>query len=158
GTEMAREAGKIVLLDDAFSTIVKAVHGARSLYEDTQRFIQFQLTINVSALTVASLGPFFGVKTPFTALPLLWINVIMDTFASTALCSEPPREGIMRDPPERRGENILTRPVLWSVFTTAAFLVVAVTTLLVLLKNGWFAGAGARPTGFPGFTGRQVSI
>src|SRR5205807_5922480 len=91
GTEVAKEASKIVLLDDAFSTIVKAVQWGRSLYENIQRFIQFQLTINVSALTIAFLGPFFGVRPPFTVLQLLWINVIMDTFASIALCSEPPR-------------------------------------------------------------------
>src|SRR5438128_8010443 len=81
GTEVAKEASKIVLLDDAFSTIVKAVHWGRALYENIQRFIQFQLTINVSALVIAFLGPlpFFGVKPPFTILQLLWINVIMDT-------------------------------------------------------------------------------
>ena len=93
GTEVAKEASKIVLLDDAFSTIVHAVHWGRSLYENIQRFIQFQLTINVSALVIAFLGPFFGVKPPFTILQLLWINVIMDTLASIALCSEPPRPG-----------------------------------------------------------------
>ena len=93
GTEVAKEASKIVLLDDAFSTIVKAVHWGRSLYENIQRFIQFQLTINVSALAIAFLGPFLGVKPPFTVLQLLWINVIMDTFAAIALCSEPPRPG-----------------------------------------------------------------
>ena len=108
GTEVAKEASKIVLLDDSFATIVKAVQWGRSLYENIQRFIQFQLTINVSALTIAFLGPFFGVRPPFTVLQLLWINVIMDTFASIALCSEPPREGVMRLPPKRRDENILT--------------------------------------------------
>src|SRR5262245_30383763 len=82
----------------------------------------------------------------------------MGTFAPTALCSGRPREGVMRQPPGRRGENILTRPMLWPVFTTAAFLVVVTMTLPVLLKNGRFAGAGTRSTGFPGFTGRQVSI
>ena len=108
GTEVAKEASKIVLLDDAFSTIVKAVHWGRSLYENIQRFIQFQLTINVSALTIAFLGPFLGLRPPFTVLQLLWINVIMDTFAAIALCSEPPRAGLMRMPPKRRDENILT--------------------------------------------------
>ncbi|HVS38519.1 MAG TPA: HAD-IC family P-type ATPase, partial [Gemmataceae bacterium] len=130
GTEVAKEASKIVLLDDSFSTIVKAVQWGRSLYENIQRFIQFQLTINVSALTIAFLGPFFGVRPPFTVLQLLWINVIMDTFASIALCSEPPREGVMRLPPKRRDENILTRPMLVTIFTTAAFFVVVMMTLL----------------------------
>src|SRR5262249_40371520 len=113
GTEVAKEASKIVLLDDAFSTIVKAVHWGRSLYENIQRFIQFQLTINVSALVIAFLGPFLGVPPPFTVLQLLWINVIMDTFASIALCSEPPRRGLMRQPPKRKDESILTRSMLY---------------------------------------------
>src|SRR5437764_7836342 len=129
GTEVAKEASKIVLLDDAFSTIVKAVHWGRSLYENIQRFIQFQLTINVSALVIAFLGPFFGVKPPFTILQLLWINVIMDTFASIALCSEPPRPGLLRLPPKRRDESILTRSMLWNIFTTATFFVIVMMSL-----------------------------
>src|SRR5205814_9832314 len=105
GTEVAKEASKIVLLDDSFATIVKAVQWGRSLYENIQRFIQFQLTINVSALTIAFLGPFLGVRPPFTVLQLLWINVIMDTFAAIALCSDPPRPRLMRLPPKTRDES-----------------------------------------------------
>jgi len=162
GTEVAKEASDIVLLDDAFSTIVKAVHWGRSLYENIQRFLQFQLTINVSALTIAFLGPFFGVKPPFTVLQLLWINVIMDTFASIALCSEPPRPGVMRQPPKRRDENILTRAMLGTIFTTAGFFVVVMMTLLVGMEwYGWFAaGSGPNPEGweFAPLNIRQVSI
>src|SRR5229473_4130952 len=120
GTEVSKEASKIVLLDDSFSTIVKAVQWGRSLYENIQRFIQFQLTINVSALTITFLGIlFFGVKAPFTVLQLLWINVIMDTFASIALCSEPPRPDVMHYPPKKRDEKIVT-PAMWTtIFSTA---------------------------------------
>ncbi|MBV9122430.1 MAG: cation-translocating P-type ATPase, partial [Planctomycetes bacterium] len=160
GTEVAKEASKIVLLDDAFSTIVKAVHWGRSLYENIQRFIQFQLTINVSALVIAFLGPFFGVKPPFTILQLLWINVIMDTFASIALCSEPPRPGLMQLPPKRRDENIITRGMLWNIFTTGAFFVVVMMALLMVMKataHHPFWG-GVASTEFPEFTARQVSI
>ncbi len=149
GTEVSKEASKIVLLDDAFSTIVKAVHWGRSLYENIQRFIQFQLTINVSALTITFLGIlFFGVKAPFTVLQLLWINVIMDTFASIALCSEPPRPGVMALPPKRKDENIVTPAMLRTIFITAAYFVVVMLALLVLMKGqpvggaGWFAGPG----------------
>src|SRR5262249_49374026 len=162
GTEVAKEASKIVLLDDAFSTIVKAVQWGRSLYENIQRFIQFQLTINVSALTIAFLGPFFGVKPPFTVLQLLWINVIMDTFASIALCSEPPREGVMNLPPKRKDESILTRAMLGTIFGTAAFFVVVMMALLLGMKHGhWFAeGSGPNPEGweFAPLNVRQVSI
>jgi Ca2+-transporting ATPase len=143
GTEVAKEASKIVLLDDAFSTIVKAVHWGRSLYDNIQRFIQFQLTINVSALTIAFLGPFFGVEPPFTILQLLWINVIMDTFAAIALCSEPPRPGLMQLPPKRRDESILTKPMLVNIFTTAGFIVVVMMTLLELMQ-----GTPRRPGAF----------
>src|SRR5204862_4889311 len=121
GTEVAKEASKIVLLDDSFATIVNAVQWGRSLYENIQRFILFQLTINVSALVIAFLGPFFGVRPPFTVLQLLWINVIMDTFASIALCSEPPREGMMKLPPKKKDENILTPAMVQTIFLTAGF-------------------------------------
>jgi Ca2+-transporting ATPase len=159
GTEVAKEASKIVLLDDAFSTIVRAVHWGRALYENIQRFLQFQLTINVSALAIALLGPFLGVKPPFTILQLLWINVIMDTFASVALCSEPPRPGLMRVPPKRRDESILTRPMRWHIFATAGFFVVVMLALLLgMVHRGWFAGSGPRSAEFPNLTVRQVSV
>jgi Ca2+-transporting ATPase len=141
GTEVAKEASKIVLLDDSFATIVKAVHWGRSLYENIQRFILFQLTINVSALVIAFLGPFFGVRPPFTVLQLLWINVIMDTFASIALCSEPPRDGMMRVPPKKKDENILTRSMIQTIFLTAGFFVVVMLTLLAGMEWArWFRG------------------
>jgi Ca2+-transporting ATPase len=91
------------------------------------------------------LGPFFGVEPPFTILQFLWINVIMDTFAAIALCSEPPRPGLMDLPPKRRDENILTRSMLWNIFTTAAFFVVVMMAMLLVMEGtptspGWFAG------------------
>jgi Ca2+-transporting ATPase len=162
GTEVAKEASKIVLLDDAFSTIVRAVQWGRSLYENIQRFIQFQLTINVSALTIAFLGPFFGVRPPFTVLQLLWINVIMDTFASIALCSEPPRPEVMLARPKRKDENILTPAMIGTIFSTAAFFVVVMMALLLSMKyGGWFqAGSGPNPEvwDFDPLNIRQVSI
>jgi len=159
GTEVAKEASKIVLLDDAFSTIVKAVHWGRALYENIQRFVQFQLTINTSALAIVFLAPFFGVKPPFTILQLLWINVIMDTLASIALCSEPPRPGLMRLPPKRRDENLITRSMLWNILTTAGFFVVVMMALLLGMYYGkWFAGSGQESAESPGFTIRQGSI
>jgi Ca2+-transporting ATPase len=162
GTEVAKEASKIVLLDDAFSTIVRAVHWGRSLYENIQRFIQFQLTINVSALTIAFLGPFFGVRPPFTVLQLLWINVIMDTFAAIALCSEPPRPEVMFAPPKRKDENILTPAMVRTILGTAVFFVVVMMTMLLGMKYGsWFAEeSGPNPDDwkFDPLSIRQVSI
>jgi Ca2+-transporting ATPase len=159
GTEVAKEASKIVLLDDSFNTIVNGVKWGRALYENIQRFIQFQLTINVSALVIAFLGPFLGLKPPFTVLQLLWINVIMDTFAAIALCSEPPRENLMRKPPKRRDENILTRAMIGNILGTAAFFVVVMIALLLGMQHaGWFAGTGPRANDFPELTYRQTTI
>ena len=156
GTEVAKEAGKIVLLDDSFGTIVKAVHWGRALYENIQRFIVFQLTINVSALAIAFLGPLFGLRPPFTVLQLLWINVIMDTFAAIALCSEPPRPGLMKRPPKKRGESIVTRSMLGVILTTAAFYVAVMMLLLNgMATKGWFAGEGERAGDL---TARQATI
>lgn len=147
GTEVAKEASKIVLLDDSFSTIVKAVHWGRALYENIQRFIQFQLTINLSALVIAFLGPLCGFRPPFTVLQLLWINVIMDTFAAIALCSEPPAPGLMRHKPKRRDESIVTKGMALSILSTALFYVVTLAGLLLLMRGdpsrpGWLAGEG----------------
>jgi Ca2+-transporting ATPase len=162
GTEVAKEASKIVLLDDSFATIVRAVHWGRSLYENIQRFIQFQLTINASALVIALLGPFLGVRPPFTVLQLLWINVIMDTFASIALCSEPPRAGVMRQSPKRRDEAIVTPAMVRTIAATATFFVVVMLALLAgMAYFGWFASAGGEKTEtseFAPLTTRQVTI
>jgi Ca2+-transporting ATPase len=155
GTEVSKEASKIVLLDDAFSTIVSAVHWGRSLYENIQRFVQFQLTINVSALAITFIGVLCGVKAPFTVLQLLWINVIMDTFASIALCSEPPRPGVMNLPPKKRDENILTPAMRWTIIVTAAFFVIVMLGLLIAMQRGFLAGDG-EPEG--GFTLRQGTL
>ncbi|MCS7271644.1 MAG: calcium-translocating P-type ATPase, PMCA-type, partial [Gemmataceae bacterium] len=162
GTEVAKEASKIVLLDDAFGTIVNGVLWGRALYENIQRFVQFQLTINVSALAIAFLGPFFGLRPPFTVLQLLWINVIMDTFAAIALCSEPPRPRLMQKPPKRRDEHIVTREMLLTIFGTATFFVVVMMGLLWGMKHyGWFAagsGPNYEPWEFAPLNVRQVTI
>lgn len=144
GTEVAKEASKIVLLDDAFSTIVKAIHWGRALYENIQKFIQFQLTINASALVIAFVAPFLGIRPPFTVLQLLWINVIMDTFASIALCSEPPRAGLMREKPKGRDEGIVTRAMWGNIAGIASFYVVVLLGLLCLMRG---------TPGNPGFLG-----
>jgi Ca2+-transporting ATPase len=113
-------------------------------------------------LTIAFLGPFFGVRPPFTMLQLLWINVIMDTFASIALCSEPPRAGLMNLPPKRKDENIVTPAMVRTIFATAAFFVLTMMALLIGMKHfHWFAsGSGPNPEDwdFDPLNIRQVSI
>src|SRR5262249_26769188 len=126
------------------------------------RFVQFQLTINVSALTIAFLGPFLNIRPPFTVLQLLWINVIMDTFASIALCSEPPHAELMKLPPKRKDEPILTSAMKGTIVSTAAFFVVVMITLLYGMSHeGWFASeSGPNPDhwDFPSLNVRQVSV
>ena len=161
GTEVAKEASKIVLLDDSFSTIVKAVLWGRALYENIQRFLQFQLTINLSALVIAFLGPFIGVRPPFTVLQLLWINVIMDSFAAIALCSEEPRKGLLEQKPKMRSESIITKTMAWEIVSTAFFFVIAMLALLLGMKNyNWFAGGMPPDTEweFSPLNAHQVSI
>ena len=91
GTSVAKEASDITLLDDSFHSIATAVMWGRSLYHNIQRFILFQLTINLSALLIVLLGSLFGHELPLTVTQMLWVNMIIDTFAAAALASLPPR-------------------------------------------------------------------
>ena len=108
GTDIAKEASDIVLLDDSFRSIVNAVMWGRSLYQNIQRFILFQLTINVAALGIALLGPFIGVEFPLTVIQMLWVNLIMDTFASLALAMAAARWDVMKRTPRKSTDFIIT--------------------------------------------------
>lgn len=108
GHQVAREASDVVLVDDNFASIVTGVRWGRALYSNIQRFLQFQLSVNVVALLCALIGPLVGYPLPFTVPQLLWINIIMDTFAALALSTDPPRDGIMSRPPVPRQAHVLT--------------------------------------------------
>ncbi len=108
GTSVAKDASDIIILDDSFTSIVNAVKWGRSLYQNIQRFVLFQLTINFVALTVALFGPFIGISLPFTVTQMLWINLIMDTFAALALATEPPHDEVMKDKPRHPEAFIIT--------------------------------------------------
>lgn len=137
GTSVAKEASDIVLLDDSFKSIVNAVLWGRSLYENIQRFILFQLTINVVALVIAMLGPFIGVELPLTVIQMLWVNLIMDTFAALALAAEPPHWEVMNKPPRKPTDFIVTPPMAKFIFgVSAAFLVLLISFLLVIQGGG----------------------
>ncbi|MDR2391699.1 MAG: calcium-translocating P-type ATPase, PMCA-type [Planctomycetota bacterium] len=131
GTSVAKEAADIILLDDSFASIVKAVMWGRSLYANIQKFILFQLTINVAALGIALLGPFLGVKLPLTVTQMLWINLIMDTFAALALASEPPDWALMDKPPRKSDAFIVTPGMGRFIFTVGGFFL-ALFLVLVL--------------------------
>ncbi|WP_242870542.1 calcium-translocating P-type ATPase, PMCA-type [Eubacterium oxidoreducens] len=122
GTEVTKEASDIVLLDDSFMTIVKAVQWGRGIYENFKRFIMFQLTVNVSSVVVVIASILCGFETPFSALDLLWINIIMDGPPALTLGLEPIREDLLKRPPTKRSENILTKQMLVRIFVNGLFI------------------------------------
>lgn len=112
GTSVAKEASDITIIDNSFSSIGRAVMWGRSLYRNLQRFIMFQLTVNVCACLIVLAGAFMGMESPLTVTQMLWVNLIMDTFAAMALASLPPSEDVMRDKPRSRKSFIIT-PAMW---------------------------------------------
>ena len=115
GTSVAKEASDITLLDDSFRSIVTAVMWGRSLYKNIQRFVMFQLTINFTALLVVLIGAFMGTTLPLTVTQMLWVNIIMDTFAALALASLPADPNVMNERPRPVGQFIITRPIWTSI-------------------------------------------
>lgn len=130
GTAVAKEASDITLTEDSFATIVTAVKWGRSLYKNIQRFILYQLTINITALAVVLIGAFIGTELPLTVTQMLWVNLIMDSFAALALASLPPSERVMRKKPRKQTDFIITRAMMRNMLATAA---VFTTILLVML-------------------------
>lgn len=126
GTSVAKEASDMTLLDDSFNSIVTAVMWGRSLYKNLQRFLFFQLVVNVTALLLVLGGSLIGTEMPLTVTQILWVNIIMDTFAAMALASLPPEEAVMREKPRNRDEFIISR----GMFT--AILAVGVTFFIVM--------------------------
>ncbi len=135
GTSVARAASDMVILDDSFGSIASGVMWGRSLYRNIQRFIVFQLTINVAALVIALLGPFIGVAIPLSVIQMLWVNLIMDTFAALALATEPADPGVMRDRPRGRGDFIITPAMSRSIFGWGIAFVVVLGGMLVWMKS-----------------------
>lgn len=121
GTEVTKAASDIVLLDDSFSTIVKSVKWGRGIYENFQRFIQFQLTVNFSSVLVVLCSIIVGFASPFSALQLLWINIVMDGPPALTLGLEPIRDDLMLRSPTRRDANIVTKKMLSKILFNGAF-------------------------------------
>lgn len=135
GTDIAKEASDIVLLDDSFGSIVNAVMWGRSLYQNIQRFILFQLTINVAALGLALLGPFLGVEFPLTVIQMLWVNLIMDTFASLALATEPATPDVLHREPRKPGDFIISVPMARRIMGLGVAFIVTLGTFLVFIQQ-----------------------
>lgn len=115
GTSVAKEASDITIIDNSFSSIGRAVMWGRSLYQNIQRFLLFQLTVNVAACLLVMFGSFFGKESPLTVTQMLWVNLIMDTFGAMALASLPPSPGVMKNKPRNRNAFIINRPMLFEL-------------------------------------------
>lgn len=126
GTSVAKEASDITIIDNSFSSIGRAVMWGRSLYKNIQRFLLFQLTVNVAACLLVLCGSFIGAESPLTVTQMLWVNLIMDTFGAMALASLPPSRSVMLDMPRDRRASILNRPMI-AELTSVGFIFFALT-------------------------------
>ncbi|WP_290087316.1 calcium-translocating P-type ATPase, PMCA-type [Paramuribaculum intestinale] len=135
GTSVAKEASDITIIDNSFSSIGKAVMWGRSLYRNIQRFILFQMTVNIVACLIVLCGAFMGMQSPLTVTQMLWVNLIMDTFAAMALASLPPTPSVMHDAPRDRREFIITRPMRRFIIGTGGLFFAVLLASLYYLKH-----------------------
>lgn len=142
GTEVAKEAGDIVIKDNNFASIVKAILYGRTIFESIRKFVVFQLIMNFSAVGISLIGPFIGVDTPVTITQMLWVNIIMDTLGALAFACEPPLEEYMKRPPKRVGEKILTKGIIKHIILVSSYILVLCVWFLksdtcgMILSNG----------------------
>lgn len=137
GTDVAKEASDIVITDNSFLAISKAILYGRTIFESIRKFIVFQLTMNFSAVGISLLGPFINVDSPVTITQMLWVNIIMDTLGALAFACEPPRLEYMKSPPKPRDEKIISRQMVKQILSTS---------LYVLLLCVWFLKGKTLPT------------
>lgn len=157
GTAVAKEASDMTILDNSLKTISNAVMWGRSLYENIQRFLLFQLTVNVSACFIVLVGAFIGTKSPLTVTQMLWVNLIMDTFAAIALASLPPTHKVMEQKPRDRKESILDKSMKLNIFGIGGLFFLIQLVLLLVFENAeisslsdlthiqWIKGNGLSP-------------
>lgn len=130
GTQIAKDAADIILLDDNFASIVTAAKWGRNVYASIQKFLQFQLTVNISAVVTALVGSFYVQKSPLAAIQLLWVNLLMDSLASLALASEPPIDSLLEKPPVNRTDSMITKRMWANMLGQASYQIIAVMVLL----------------------------
>jgi Ca2+ transporting ATPase len=130
GTQIAKDAADIILLDDNFASIVTSAKWGRNVYASIQKFLQFQLTVNISAVITALVGSLAYQKSPLAAIQLLWVNLLMDSLASLALASEPPTDALLQRPPVNRTESMITKRMLANMLGQATYQIAVVMTLL----------------------------
>jgi Ca2+ transporting ATPase len=133
GTQIAKDAADIILLDDNFASIVTAAKWGRNVYASIQKFLQFQLTVNISAVATALVGSFAYQTSPLAAIQLLWVNLLMDSLASLALASEPPVDSLLQRPPVNRTDSMITKHMWANMLGQATY---QITVVMVLLFPG----------------------
>ncbi|MCM1518889.1 MAG: calcium-translocating P-type ATPase, PMCA-type [Pseudoflavonifractor sp.] len=135
GTSVAKEASDITIMDNSLASITKAVMWGRSLYQNIQRFILFQLTVNLVACLTVVIGAFTGTESPLTVTQMLWVNLIMDTFAALALASLPPSMEVMRHRPRRSSDFIINRRMTWDIFGTGFLFIVLLFGIMQYFRH-----------------------
>ena len=135
GTDVAKHAASIILLDDNFSSIVKACMWGRNIYANIRKFLQFQLTVNIVALISAFIGSWISRESPLKPIQLLWVNMIMDSLASLALATEPPKPSLLEGPPYRRDEYIISRKMVKHIVIMAIYQAIIIFTLVFAGEN-----------------------
>lgn len=130
GTEVARQAAAIILLDDNFNSIVKAVMWGRNIYDSIRKFVQFQLTVNVVAVVLTFVGAVFLKQDILKPIQMLWVNLIMDTLASLALATEPPTEKLLERTPHKRDDHIVSKKMMRSIIVQSIFQLIVLITLV----------------------------
>ena len=135
GTSVAKEASDITIMDNSFASITRAVMWGRSLYRNIQRFILFQMTINVVACTIVLVGAFLGSQSPLTVAQMLWVNLIMDTFAAMALASLPPSNEVMKHKPRHRSDFIINVPMRYGIIGMGVFFAALLIGFYVVLQR-----------------------
>lgn len=140
GTSVAKEASDITIIDNSFSSITRAVMWGRSLYRNIQKFLLFQLTINVVACVIVLVGSILGTESPLTVTQMLWVNLIMDTFAAAALASLPPQDHVMKNKPRKSGPNgdfIISKEMAYNIFGVGIlFVLFLIGVLLYFYQDG----------------------
>lgn len=135
GTAVAKDASDIIIMDNSFSTIANAVMWGRSLYKNIQRFLLFQLTVNVAACFLVLFGAFLGTESPLTVTQMLWVNLIMDTFAAIALSALPPQKSVMNEKPRDPKAFILDKSMLLNIFGVGGFFFAMLLVMLVIFQH-----------------------
>lgn len=135
GTSVAKEASDITIIDNSFSSIGRAVMWGRSLYINIRRFILFQMTVNVAACLIVLVGSFLGTQSPLTVTQMLWVNLIMDTFAAMALAALPPTKSVMKDQPRNRKDFIINRDMWKSIIGTGFIFFLLLLGLLIVFHH-----------------------